>query len=660
MKNFTRLVLLSSFPLVLYSNSASSQLWQDEEIPVVLTPIRLEQSRTEVPASVSIIDRKMIVASGLRKIPELFRLIPGTLVGAKDGWNYVVSYHGTNHRDTRRMQVLIDGRSVYQAGLATIDWNDLPITIEDIERIEIVRGPSSASYGANAFLGVINIITRHPEDTEQLHLLTKRGDGRIEDYRLSMASSLLNGSIRLTLASRRDDGFDQKANGSDRRDSDNSELFNLRHEYRYRKSINNQFSLGYKQGWITDDINDPWITPMDTYTEDFFVSNKLSWDLNSNHKQIFRIDYSGQKQERELSAIIPREFIGLDQHPSEYVLADTDENQQVRRFDTEFQDTIIWNEKIQTVSGVHYQIDRVKSQTYYQGEVENKSFQLFGNAEIKWTEKLSNNIGVFWEKQSTTGTTLSPRLALNYHINKSHSIRAIYSGAVRTPDLLETSSDWIYPARNVRDPNTGEVTPGMTEGQYHCSVGANPDLDPEKIRSKEIGYYGDFQKYALQLDIKLFKDKLKELVSHTINCDSSTPSNKNYLELQGAEIEVNYRPNHTWLVRVNYAYLDSETNSHTERSMTPRNIASMLLGYNINQATNLSFAQYYTERVPIGLRNSSFSRSDFKLSHRFEWKNQSLELAYILRFRHEENGEILEDNLYEDKSRQLFTISYQY
>ncbi|HSB96745.1 MAG TPA: TonB-dependent receptor plug domain-containing protein, partial [Spongiibacteraceae bacterium] len=144
----------------------------DLPIPQVLTPVRLKQPRTEVPASVTVIDRDLIAATGLRDLPEILRLVPGMAVGERSGWDSVVSYHGTNRRNGRRMQVLIDGRSVYQAGLATIEWSDIPVAIEDIERIEVTRGPDTAAYGANAFLGIINIITKHPDDSARLRLKT--------------------------------------------------------------------------------------------------------------------------------------------------------------------------------------------------------------------------------------------------------------------------------------------------------------------------------------------------------------------------------------------------------------------------------------------------------------------------------------------------------
>jgi iron complex outermembrane recepter protein len=638
-----------------------AQFWEEEPLPMVLTPARLKQSRNEVPASVSVIDRKMIDVSGIRNIPELFRLIPGTFVAARDGWNYVVSYHGTNYRDSRRMQVLIDGRSAYQVGLATVDWNDIPLTIEDIERIEIVRGPSTASYGANAFLGVINIITRHPADNEKLQLTAKRGDVRVEDYRLSHAGVVGDGNYRLTLASRRDDGFEIDMDGNDRRDSDNSDLFNFRYE-KPLSGANLSVGVGYKEGWITDDYNESWITPLDTYTEDFYTTGKISWDLSSTHSQHFRVDLSGQKQILELTTSpIPPAMIGLNEYPADLVLADTNENILQRRYDAEFQDTKIWSKTLKTVSGFHYKHDFVNSATFYNGRERNDNYQLFTNIEQKITEKVVANLGMSWEDDNNSGAHFSPRVALHYHFTPNHSLRAVYSEAVRTPDLLETSVEWIYHTYNVRELD-GTQHEGMTTGAFNCPTQGNPNLNSETIRSREFGYYGNFQDRGLQVDLKVFDDKLRELVSSTIACTQGDPTNNNFLNQRGAELEVDYRPNHKILIHANYSYIDSETDPVrlTEVSFTPRNASSLLLAYNLTHNTVISAARYYTEDIIGRRRNVTFSRSDFRLSHTVEIGSQSIELSYVYRQRHDDNSELLANNIYRDHSKQLFTINYRY
>ena len=95
---------------------------QSDDIPMVLSATRLQQSFFDVPAAVTIIDRQMIEQSGVREIPELLRMVPGMVVGYDSSSSAFVSYHGTSADMARRMQVLVDGRSIYQPLLASVDW----------------------------------------------------------------------------------------------------------------------------------------------------------------------------------------------------------------------------------------------------------------------------------------------------------------------------------------------------------------------------------------------------------------------------------------------------------------------------------------------------------------------------------------------------------
>ncbi len=157
---------LTLLAALLAGKAMAGDLFVDSlDVPQVLTATRLKQSPAEVPGSMTVLDRDLIKASGARDIPELMRLVPGMMVGYLSGNQATVNYHGTNVTEARRLQVLVDGRSVYRPGLATVDWSDIPVAIEDIDRIEVFRGPNAVSYGANALMGVINILTRHPADS---------------------------------------------------------------------------------------------------------------------------------------------------------------------------------------------------------------------------------------------------------------------------------------------------------------------------------------------------------------------------------------------------------------------------------------------------------------------------------------------------------------
>jgi len=136
------------------------------EVPVVLSVSRLPQPLNEAPGAVTIIDREMIRRSGARELADVLRLVPGFQTTEVRGGNPVAVYHGTFFENTNRMQVLIDGRSVYSpfyTGTSSIGMRT--VSLEDIERVEVLRGSNSATYGARAVFGVVNIITRDTADT---------------------------------------------------------------------------------------------------------------------------------------------------------------------------------------------------------------------------------------------------------------------------------------------------------------------------------------------------------------------------------------------------------------------------------------------------------------------------------------------------------------
>ncbi len=128
----------------------------------VVTASKGAQSPLDAPNSTSIVTEQDIRLSGITKIPELLRHLAGVDIMEVTGAQTEVSLRGFNQRLSNKILVLVDGRSVYLDSLGTTLWSALSIGVEDIQRIEVVRGPGSALYGADAFNGIINIITKTP------------------------------------------------------------------------------------------------------------------------------------------------------------------------------------------------------------------------------------------------------------------------------------------------------------------------------------------------------------------------------------------------------------------------------------------------------------------------------------------------------------------
>ena len=139
--------------------------WLQEE-SVVSTASRREQKVSETPAAVFVISQEDIRRSGANSIPEVLRMAPGVHVARIDANKWAITMRGFNNRYANKLLVLIDGRTVYTPLFSGTYWDVQDTMLEDIERIEIIRGPGGALWGANAVNGIINIITKSAKDTQ--------------------------------------------------------------------------------------------------------------------------------------------------------------------------------------------------------------------------------------------------------------------------------------------------------------------------------------------------------------------------------------------------------------------------------------------------------------------------------------------------------------
>jgi iron complex outermembrane receptor protein len=125
-----------------------------------------EQELSKTGAAVFVITQEDIRRSGMMNIPDLLRMVPGVDVARVDSNTWAISIRGFNDRYSNKVLVLIDGRSVYSENFSGVFWDQLNVPLEDIERIEVIRGPGGTVWGANAMNGVINIITKSSKDTQ--------------------------------------------------------------------------------------------------------------------------------------------------------------------------------------------------------------------------------------------------------------------------------------------------------------------------------------------------------------------------------------------------------------------------------------------------------------------------------------------------------------
>jgi len=167
----------------------------------VVSVSRKSQSLLQTAAAVHVISQNDIRRSGATSLPEVLRGAPGVQVAQVDANKWAVSIRGFNDRFANKLLVMVDGRSVYSPLFSGVFWNMQDMILEDIDRIEIIRGPGGTMWGANAVNGVINIITKKSDETQgtmisftggsQERILSARYGGKLNHYRLAPVGSSL-------------------------------------------------------------------------------------------------------------------------------------------------------------------------------------------------------------------------------------------------------------------------------------------------------------------------------------------------------------------------------------------------------------------------------------------------------------------------------------
>lgn len=506
-------LLLSAQAAMAADYASETEYFQD--FPVVLSASRLRQPQADAPNAMTIIDRGMIAASGFRTIPDLFKLVPGMYVSYYKASQPIVSYHGATDQNARRMQVMIDGRSVYLTPGSTVEWSNLPITVDDIERIEVIRGPAAASHGANSTQGVISIVTRLPGGSDSFGVATTQGGKGIND--VSARANLHSASFdyRLTLARNSDRGYDDldsPPNGMplsrsradsllhNSHDSNVAWLLNFRGDYHPNGADRFEIHFGVNRDVQEVGFSDKNPTPNtpnasnanpyhDLIANSGFI--QLGWVRQLADASELSLTYYRIRQDQHENLPIYYKGVLVTDPPIDQAL-------QVSRDNIELQHTLPLGAANRLVYGAAYRIDRDNGQSSiplqpgasYGSAFAIEEFRLFAHDEWRLAERWLLNTGAMLENDGMGHRNLSPRVALNLHLHPDHVLRGGVSVAYRTPSVTER----YFPL----------LQPGTL--YIPAPQASSPDLRPERLVSREIGYLGELRDWGSSLDLRLFSD----------------------------------------------------------------------------------------------------------------------------------------------------------
>ncbi len=607
------------------------------ELPVVLSPARLRQPQAEAPAAVTVIDRDMIRQSGARTLPELLRFVPGMQVGLHYGHTATIAYHGLVEENANRMQVLIDGRSVFEPALARVIWNDIPLALDDIQRIEVIRGPAGALYGANSFQAVVNVITRHPADAAGAQVSVTQGDKNIRDYLLRYGGSTAAGSdYRLTVQTRSDDGFDINSRDGVQRDSHDSGFITGAFASQLANGDRAEAQFGYSRNAKQVPDIDPFEPTRyhENETENAYVLTTWTHEVSASHERRLQAyaNYNNAEEvwrtcppavylsnelgalfdademytlalidayddgralppppTAEVAALVPPVLARVVSGGLNPVCGLANQNVEESRVDIEWQETVALSDTLRLVAGVSARSDWAESETYLGGDVRSNLFRFFANAEWRWRDNVLLHAGAMLEDDEVSGTELSPRLAVNWAVDDQHTIRAIVASSVRTPDMFEEQGQFSYQVRELDSPVNGSAR----DARYFQRSQSPGGLEAEQIVSQELGLFARYLGNRLELDLKIFHDELTELMEGRVQLYGFTLANTGYVDQYGSELQLNYRPGGPWRIMAGASVLDLENPSWNryERS-SAKHGSQALIAYQWPSDTELSVTWY--------------------------------------------------------------------
>ncbi|MBW1808451.1 MAG: TonB-dependent receptor [Deltaproteobacteria bacterium] len=561
-----------------------------EEEDVVVSAAKHKQQAGFAPAAVIIVTRKEIEESGATTLAEFLRRYPQV-----DVYEFDPLYPTIEIRGTYRTLMLLDGREVNTEMFVSPFYALLPVSLQEIERIEIVMGPNSALYGANAVSAVINVITRRYHDDFNATVSTafgELGNTIVDAIMAGKAGPVsLQGSFGV-----------ERANSWMVRDSLSKDV--VRAYATTRIEIpDGELTLN---GGLT--LVSGRIFGMIGYleTKDMYLAHTMA-DLKLGDLKLKAYWY-GQRLglDAELLLIHPDLGIELGTIPTIELTADT------TQFEAQYDLELFENNLL--IVGADFRYSRHHAEQFVRPTSEETRFGAFFHYEHRFFEKLLVTAGLRldWNRTNKRPTwALSPRGAIVYNLAANHFLRLSGGSAFRKPSIMETSMDFRIDA----DPAFPELRTLFEEKGI-----SNENLGNETLATVELGYRGSFLDRALKIGLDAYLGFNRNIIGFTtdvlfedtglgprINVDESDIGYTNEgIDYNLTGVSGNFEANPvdqlTLFLRANYSYLwDKETGD--EITSYPRIIIATGGTYRLAFGLTAHLAFVYVDRRLSDLRN---------------------------------------------------------
>ncbi|MES9945731.1 MAG: TonB-dependent receptor [Candidatus Thiodiazotropha sp.] len=675
-------------------NLAFTESYFYDDLPVVLSASRLSQAQSDTPTAMTVIDRKMIQASAALNLPDLLRLVPGFTIGFFSGTSTTVSYHGHADEYARDMQVLIDGRSIYDPLFGGIPWTEIYLSLDEILRIEVIRGPNAAAYGSNSYAGVINIVTEHPADLPGTMLSVTTGYEKTRYVEAAYSDSVGKLDYRLSTSYKEGEGFDS------RDDSSRAKWIKLDSDYNI--DINNSIRTTVGAAYGNYDEGLPSLLQTERELDNQYNYQFIEWNRVLSEKSKVSLQFYHNYYSVDDLNHLPRlsdQINSLDdlQGFDESIRADlfaatlsggvydfdaflsalnlTDSPMlfswiglKSHRYDLEFEYTSEPIDNLRVAWGVGARHDRGESYFLLQEDepISRDLYRLFLNAEFYASPSTVINAGGMLEKFEGKDNVFSPRLGVNYHLSPTSTFRISGSRAFRMPTIYEDNAHL-------------SLYLGSQDDELNTWVINTEELDPQQIERVELGYFGNFTEYGVNFDLCLFHEKYSNIIDQYIHFDIADPdrgitdelalevldqlnslyqrgaltyTNFGEVEIKGIEFEIDFRPTNRDLIYMGLSYLDISGNElkrikdgvpsfrENAAEKIPKRTFSLIASHSFDDGFSASSAYYFIDEMEWpgeGDAVPNFSRLDLKLNKHITIPRGNIDISLILQNLHNEN-----------------------
>jgi iron complex outermembrane recepter protein len=584
------------------------------------------QKLSEAAAAVFVVTQEDIRRSGATSIPEALRMVPGVQVAKIDTNKWAITARGFNGRLANKLLVLMDGRSVYTPLWSGVFWENIDTVLEDIDRIEVIRGPGASLWGANAVNGVINIITKQASETQGV-----LASGTVGTEERGLASLRYGGHLtektpfRVYLK-----GFERDeavfANGDDAADDWRYVRggFRLDHQASDRDQVTLQGDI--YDGTTGETITFPTFTPPYSVTTD-----------DENDHQGYNLLGRWTRTFSGTSEMTLQTYYDRSEHDLTIIDAKVD------TFDLDFQHRFALGDFQEILWGLGYRFvhDDIENNpvSFYAIDPSSRNlstFSAFLQDNLTFFEKrLRITLGSKFEYNEYTHFEVQPTARVLWAPDEKHSLWASVSRAVRTPSRGERDAQSVVA---VFPPDT--VIPGP------LPVGAtffgSNDYDSEKLVAYELGYRLQATE-TLSLDATAYfndYDKARH-IEEGLPFPEATPlpphlilplplMNGEQGEIYGFELAADWRPTTWGRIQAAYTYMETkvyEDVSDLKRSFVPENPYYFIsLRGSVNLPKNFELDLWYRYMDNVG----DFVESYHNLDARLGWKyNPHLELSIV-------------------------------